>query len=505
MTDPNRRPLRILGLPPLTAVVVLAALAGTLLYLPTTDLPFEGHFDFGDRTRISWSDEEASYDLRIRGDVELDENVTGVARVSRDGYFKLRVEEDGERHRLDVTRGGDGELVYDYAVDRRRRSADEARAWLARRLPEIADRTGFGARKRALALLESQGVEAVFSHIASLRADVARSIYYRVLIERGELDSAGAERLVEDLAQRIESDYYKAETADEALDAWGPELLSGDSFFRMTTTLESDYYRAELLTSAARFDLAPEAAVAYLEALEGIESDHYRYESFKALAGRNSLTGAARAAAFRVALDFDSGYYLGGFLERLVEATPEEEPLGEAFLTAVSQIDSDTHREAVLLKVIERRHRNGADLDSAIAAAARLESDYYRARVLERAAARIADGDETTALAWLDSAAAIESDHYLSETLERFLRRRDLSQQVLFRSLAVARAGIGSEHTLGELEEAIGERLRDAPLSAPGADDETTESEAPAESASGDAVEAEAREPQEVDGTDDPA
>src|SRR5690606_23896634 len=124
-------------------------------------------------------------------------------------------------------------------------------------------RLGFMAEDRAAAIVQRGGPTALLAEAEMLHGDHTRARYLATLIEHGRLDEATLRRVL---------------------------VLAGN-------TMASDHYRTEIITSVAgHYDFTDGVRDAYIGAISGMDSDHYRHEAFSTLLEKGRLTSAQVSA-----------------------------------------------------------------------------------------------------------------------------------------------------------------------------------------------------------------
>jgi beta-lactamase regulating signal transducer with metallopeptidase domain len=159
-----------------------------------------------DRHTIRWWEGNCEGLIRIRGDVDFNEDFTDVARLSRDGVFSIEID-DGETIReVSLSEGRDG-VERRWLVDRDERSYDaEAAEWFAAALEDFFRRSTYQLEERVDWILDTRGVDGLLQEASRAYSSYLRARYYEKAIETGELDASQVATLFETAQQEIESD-----------------------------------------------------------------------------------------------------------------------------------------------------------------------------------------------------------------------------------------------------------------------------------------------------------
>jgi beta-lactamase regulating signal transducer with metallopeptidase domain len=362
--------------------------------------------------RLTWSRPGCEVDVRIEGDVQFTADFRDVARLSSGAFLRIEEDDDGTDRRLDVTPGAGGAPVYEYRLNGEVRAFDTAaRAWYEGLLVQVFRRAGLMAEERVASLLRSGGVGAVLQELELLSTDHVFATYVQELLQQADLSEGQAVQVVDNAAERLESDHYMAEVLQAVVDSHLQSNAVLSAFLTASRTVQSDHYRAGVLDLALRrTDLPPGHVAALLESASGIASDHYLAEVLRAMTSRYALEPGVR----------------------------------ENYLLATESIESDHYRAEVLSSLLERSDLEAAELAVALRSARGIASDHYVTEVLKDMMDRDLSSSEVLA-AYFDVAAGIESDHYRAEALKSMLARAPIADAQL-QGVIRSAAEMGSDH-----------------------------------------------------------
>lgn len=368
--------------------------------------------------------------LRAQGKFEFNDEFTDLVSISRGGYFRLDVTDQGVRRQLEITPGGSG-LERIYRVDGAEHAYDaEARAWFAAFLIELDRQTAIAVNQRLPILLRQGGVAAVLNETGLMTGDYARNEYYRALMEQRRLTAAERRQVLDQAARLMESDYYGSELIKLVVSQG--RLQDPDerqAVVAMIKRMESDYYKSEAIKLLTSGTLTGEQMDALLEVTAGMGSDYYKAEMLQSLLSEGELTGSQRATVLKAATTIESDYYVGEVL-KLIAAKgllgPEERA---AFLQTVGRMENDNSVSDVLKTLLREHEATAAEVRLILGAVPGVESDYYRSEIL----GDVLGSSAVTETDLIDIVALVrrmESDYYGSETLQRVLRSRAATDRV---------------------------------------------------------------------------
>src|SRR5262249_46871959 len=113
----------------------------------------------------------------------FNDDLTDVQSIADDGYLRLRIWSLFVPYTIEIRAQG-GRVVHEYSVAGMPLPYDdEARRWLARKLPSVVRQLALGASDRTRQILAGRGTTGLLDEIAKLESDYARGVYFRELHE----------------------------------------------------------------------------------------------------------------------------------------------------------------------------------------------------------------------------------------------------------------------------------------------------------------------------------
>lgn len=400
-----------------------AAAAQTSCAMESTAWRSTSHSIHNDRHRIELSRPGCELNVDLDGDLAFTADLAAIERLSRDGRLRIEERDGGTDRVLEVRPGPDGRPEYTFRVDRRDRPFDaEARAWLSGMLIQLFRGAGLAAEQRAAAILEHDGVPGMFAELELIPGDHVRSLYVRELLRSRRLDADQLRRLLAREAARTDSDHYLAATIEDVAATQEVSSAVALDMVGAARALDSDHYRYEVLRSLAGYTDQAALRGAYLDAAAEMDSDHYRYEALAAVLDRQELDPADVAAVLAAARRFDSDHYRSELLRRVRPGDVTGAETARAFLDAVAGMDSDHYAAQSLATLIDSDGLSADLLPGLIDVTRTMDSDHYRAEVLVRIAGR----HHLTGAAreaYLRAMDGMESDHYRGQVAQALLRQ----------------------------------------------------------------------------------
>jgi hypothetical protein len=322
-------------------------------------------------------------EVRLRGDVEFNDDGTWVQRVSPGGSLMVEERTRGTTRRADFAPGQGGRVDVRYQVDRRVREMDaRGREWASAAILQAVRGSGLGARERVARLRQRGGVPAVLNEVGRMRGDGARRAYYQALLAGPPLSPADVSRVMADVDRRMDSDMERRIVLVHAMEhARGEGAMQ--AILEAAGGLDSDMETRIVLHRALERGRLPGGAEhAFFRAVDGMESDMERRIVLTRWLERG---GASDAAFFRALDEMDSDMERRIVLTQVLRGSPGEAATVAA-LHSAARMDSDMEKRIVLGQVPADHLRNRRVTAAYRAVVDRMDSDHERAIALRRLA-----------------------------------------------------------------------------------------------------------------------
>jgi hypothetical protein len=341
------------------------------------------HDDVNGTQTFQWSDDGHKIKIRTEGKVDLNEDWTGIDRLSRGAEMRIEEEGAGATRRLDIEPGSDGRPVYTWKVDGTERPFDAAgRAWLQGMLLQFVRGTGYAADERVATILRKQGPEGVFAEISQIPGDYVKAIYFKKLLAHRELGAPVVERVLRQAGREIKSDYELGQTLSAAAGSQPLTESLSAAYAEAAGSIQSDYEQKQALTAlVSRGRLTPATLAMVLRSAHGIESDYECAELLTAVAAKNRLDDPVAWRAYTEAANTIGGDYER---HRALSAAVKTGSLSQDSLLGLIQsargINSDYERASLLVEIAGQYNLSGAPRDAYLEAARSIHSEYERQR-----------------------------------------------------------------------------------------------------------------------------
>jgi len=184
--------------------------------------------------------------------------------------------------------------------------------------------SGAFAESRVKSILAKKGVAGVLDEIGLVTSDYARRVYYVALLDNVALDSASLATVLQQVGQRIKSDYDR---------------------------------RTVLEHVAARTQLDDRTALAYARAIEGMTSSYDKRQALVALIARDPLPAAAKQSVLTSAASVRSDYDRREILVAYLRQQGVDAATRQPFLDAANRIRSTQDQNRVLAELVKAERR----------------------------------------------------------------------------------------------------------------------------------------------------
>ncbi len=447
-----------------------------------------------DRHTIRWWDGDCEGEVRIRGEVDFNEDFTDIVRLARGGSFSIELDDGRTIREVEITADRGGRLERRWLVNRREMDySDGAEAWLADALQEFFRRSSYMLDERVAWILDTRGVQGLLEEASLAYSGYLRARYYSKAIQSGQLSAPQVQQILA-LAQReIDSDYelsglLRSVPADYLQDqgvrqayVQASNSLESDyemgrvlaailmqeglsdelvlSLFRSAQELESDYELAKLLIGIApRYLHNDRLRSAYISNADDIQSDYEHTRVLFALFEQPNLNSQILLQLLESATNIDSDYELSRLLQRTASNYVVDEALRVAFFDAVNSVGSDFEHRKILSALLGNTQLAPLVVRDVLQSAMAIDSDFELGNILRETAGTYVM-DDTLRPLFFQAVETVDSDYERRRVLTSVAERREATKAVILDVIAAART-IGSDHEKASLLMTLGQRHR---------------------------------------------
>lgn len=399
------------------------------------------------KTTYKNSDGFNSFNIEIRGTVEVTDDDKDINSMSHDGYFEVTKTSFGTRRSIKITREG-SVLIKRYYEGRNEVNFDpEGRKWLAEILPEVVRTTTIAAESRVNRFYTKGGTQAVLNEIDLLKGDYMKSHYANLLMKKPVQEKDYA-MVINKVTRDMDSDHYISQFLDNNLSKFMQNKESVSAVFTATNKMGSDHYKTEVIKAALQNQAASiENVKIILVSASKMESDHYKTEVLTSLMRQSNLTDPIMTEIINTSKTIDSDHYktevLTKAFDRKLSATSYQQAVD-----AVKEIESD-HYITQVVKEMLNNPIDGEVMSNLLSITSSIESDHYRTEVLTTLLKK-QDLKEAQFKKLIEYCDSMESDHYKSQTLQTALETPNMTDGKMI-AIINAAAEINSDHYITEV------------------------------------------------------
>ncbi len=398
-----------------------------------------------------------SFEVRFEGEIELSPDRESVAAVAPGAWLEIQSRRLFSPRTLRVTRGTDGRPQVRYWLADRPGSAEQARDYLARNLPEAARVTAVGARPEARRLLR-EGPNRLLDAVGALESGAAQEIYLEELAAAGPVDAAVGRRAIETAGREISSSSRLRRVLTRLAEALPPNPELTAALARACSEISSSSQSgATLAVIAEKRGVPPSAARDYAHSIAEISSSSEaatavervgRYATdgttVEALSGaaesiassaelRRALTSLAHhpalapgslARVLAAGKRISSSSEKSSFLEDAASGAVASPQALSAYLATATTIESSSETRRALAALL-RNGVKGDGLAEILGVARKIDSSSQKADLLVDAAP--ASSDASSFAAYLACARTIESSSEMGRAIRALVEKASLT------------------------------------------------------------------------------
>jgi hypothetical protein len=400
------------------------------------------------RTKIRYSTGLTSFNVEMRGKIELTDNDADIKSMSPDGYLEITKTVFGSKRSIVITPQGNG-LKRQYYEGRTLVAFEpEGRKWLSEIMPELLRTTTIGAESRVIRFFRQGGSTHVLNEIRRMDSDYVKAHYASLLMNQN-VPVAEYGMIASAVSGAMESDHYITEFLKNNLNKFMQSKEATEALFAATRKMESDHYKTEVIKEALISAPASlESIKIIMQATGTMESDHYKTEVMIALLKQSNLTDAVIAEMINTTKTIESDHYRTVVLNKALSKQGLSMASYQKVIESVREIESDHYKTEVITQLLQN-NLNTEALNNLISLTSSIESDHYITTVANQIIKDQNLSDESFQKL-MEVVSSNGSDYYMSSFLQTAAERPNLSKQNIL-SVLQATSKIGSDHYITEV------------------------------------------------------
>ena len=313
--------------------------------------------------------------IDIKGDVRLAADDRRIADISDNGSIKYSKNGD----KLAIHQDKKGNLVYEFnGRVKEEFSAEEED--LLQGLIQNMIRNGIDAKGRTERIFAKSGTTGVLQEVDRLTGDYPRSVYLKNLLSLTN-NPQDVEKIVNNLNQRINSDYYRTEVLTSAIKKASPNANLYKAYLEVVGSMESDYYKVEATKQLLNQDLMENQIASIIEMAKQMKSDYYQSELFKKLTDKHNIGESGFKNTLQLIASMNSDYYKAEVIKNLIKNNPKTIDW-KALIGNTNQIESAYYQTEVLKQIIAKAPQAASLKEQLYESAKSIKSNHYQGEVL---------------------------------------------------------------------------------------------------------------------------
>ncbi len=397
------------------------------------------------KTTFRHSNGVSSFNVEMRGKIEVTDNDKDIKSMSADGYLEITKTVFGSRRSIVITPEGNG-LKREYYEGRSKVAFEpEGRKWLSEIMLELVRTTTIGAESRVNRFYKQGGATSVVNEIRNLESDHVKA-HYASLLMKQNVPVAEYGMIANGISGTIDSDHYMAEFLKDNVEKFMQNKEATEALFAATRRMDSDHYKTEVIKEALSNGPASlESVRIIMQATGSMDSDHYKTEVLTSLLRQTNLTDGVVGEMINTTKTIGSDHYRSVVLNKALAMRGLSAASYQKAIESIKDIESDHYKAEVLTNLLQKNLSSEA-LNNLIPMISSIESDHYITNVANEIVKRQILSDES----FQKLMEAVSSDHYMSVFLQTALERPNLSKQNIL-SVLQATSKIGSDHYITEV------------------------------------------------------
>ncbi len=400
------------------------------------------------KTTFRHSNGVSSFNVEMRGKIEVTDNDKDIKSMSADGYLEITKTVFGSRRSIVITPEGNG-LKREYYEGRSKVAFEpEGRKWLSEIMLELVRTTTIGAESRVNRFYKQGGATAVVNEIRNLESDHVKA-HYASLLMKQNVPVADYGMIANGISGTIDSDHYMAEFLKDNVEKFMHNKEATEALFAATRRMDSDHYKTEVIKEALSNGPASlESIRIIMQATGSLDSDHYKTEVLTSLLRQSNLTDGVFGEMINTTKTIGSDHYRSVVLNKALAMRGLSAASYQKAIESIKDIESDHYKAEVLTHLLQK-NLSAEALNNLILTISTIESDHYITNVANEIVKRQILSDESFQKL-MEAVSGNGSDHYMSVFLQTALERPNLSKQNIL-SVLQATSKINSDHYITEV------------------------------------------------------
>lgn len=316
--------------------------------------------------------------LDVRGKVKLSDDDQNIIALSNDG----KVVNSIKNMQLEVSPNNEGEIIYRINGKETATLNPAEEELLAECIQTLINQGVYG-KERAQRIYKQKGIHAVLTETTNFTSNYTKQIYLSELLLQ-DISNSDRSKILNNIAQYIESNYYKAEIIGKVMDSALKDNQSFDAYLEVVNNMGSAYYQQQTIQKLFTNNLTDIQFEKVLRITASINSDYHQAEVLSKLLKDNNLNAQKAALIMENLANMDSDYHKAEVLKKMISSSELDVAGWKQTISLTAMIQSDYH-QAEVLKTILKKMPADAELNKAVRESAKnIKSNHHYGEIMRQ-------------------------------------------------------------------------------------------------------------------------
>jgi len=337
-----------------------------------------------------------SFKINYKGEIKVSDDDTFIESISPGGFLQIEKATFGNKRKLLIESGSNGELNYKYNEGFKQKDFDpHGKEWLAEILLDVVRQTGIDAKGRATRFYNRGGIDEVINEMHIISSSYVNRKYFDALFQMN-LKDAEITKSIESIPDVLSSNY---ETA-ELLISNRKILLQNETmqiaFLHAVKELSSSYETKRVLQASRNFLLLDKESISneYFETINEMSSNYEKAEVITNLLKKRELNSAIAYHLFNSMESFSSNYEIKRVMNSIPPMELSDQRTIHSFFAATGNLSSNYELKKVLTYALSTHHFSNEAFLAFIRSLNEFSSNYELSETMKHAIPFLPESEE---------------------------------------------------------------------------------------------------------------
>lgn len=310
----------------------------------------------GGKKQYKYSDNFSNYDIQVNGEISVNDNDTGIKRISPGGSLKISKKTFGNKRSIIIESNSSGNLNYEYYEGRQEIPFDpEGKKWLADVLLDVVRLTGIDAEGRTKRIYAKEGLDGVIEEIHEISSNTVMAVYFESLLKNISLNDDEIVTVCSAISHEITSNTERGRLYRKYADIFMRNNTTAIVFFESLSSLSSNTERGSVLTSInSKIDFNdPKVTEAYFAGVDRMTSNTERGNVLRYTERNQVLSNNAYARLLTSVKKLSSNTEMGSVIRSLSQLDMKNPEVSTAYFIAIDAMTSNTEAGSTMRNLLK--------------------------------------------------------------------------------------------------------------------------------------------------------